>query len=179
MASMYSGRYCVFSTDYFIGMFHNSITPAIDTIHKRNRKIKRFQIIEGTILLMAVPVAYIGLRYFQFSLFTVMVSYLCIEYIAQIARIWIVLPYIEFSYREYSKEILYPIGKVTIVLVAIHLFIKSFLSNTNWEIFCGLCLSELLCITICFSLGINSIERQQIIMFITNRIKQCKNRNIP
>ena len=38
MASTYSGRYCVFSTDYFIGMFHNSITPAIDTIHKRNRK---------------------------------------------------------------------------------------------------------------------------------------------
>lgn len=152
--------------------------PLIQSINATG-KIKRFQIIEGTILLMAVPVAYIGLRYFQFSLFTVMVSYLCIEYIAQIARIWIVLPYIEFSYREYSKEILYPIGKVTIVLVAIHLFIKSFLSNTNWEIFCGLCLSELLCITICFSLGINSIERQQIIMFITNRIKQCKNRNIP
>ena len=179
MASTYSGRYCVFSTDYFIGMFHNSITPAIDTIHKRNRKNQTIPDNRRNNFTDGCTCGYIGLRYFQFSLFTVMVSYLCIEYIAQIARIWIVLPYIEFSYREYSKEILYPIGKVTIVLVAIHLFIKSFLSNTNWEIFCGLCLSELLCITICFSLGINSIERQQIIMFITNRIKQCKNRNIP
>ena len=38
MVSTYSGGYYIFSTDYFIGMFHNSITPTIDTIHKCNWK---------------------------------------------------------------------------------------------------------------------------------------------
>lgn len=151
--------------------------PLIQSINATG-KIKRFQIVEGSILLMAVPVAYIELKYFQFSLLKVMVSYLCIEFIAQIARIWIVLPYIKFSFNEYFKTILRPIGKVVIVLLPVHFFIKSCFSDTNFEVFCGLCLSELLCVTICILLGINSIERQQIISFIINKIKQCKILNI-
>lgn len=160
-------------------MFHNSITPAIDTIHKRNRKNqtipdnRRNNFTDGcTCGLYRIEV---------FSIFPVYGNGFLLVY-----RVYCpnssymdsVTIYRIFISGIFQRD-LYPIGKVTIVLVAIHLFIKSFLSNTNWEIFCGLCLSELLCITICFSLGINSIERQQIIMFITNRIKQCKNRNIP
>lgn len=151
--------------------------PLIQSINATG-KIKRFQIIEGTILLMAVPIVYIGLKYFHFSLFTVMVFYLCVEYTAQIARIWIVLPYIKFSYQEYFKTILYPIVKVGFVLIPIHYFIKLGLSDTYFKIFCGLFLSEFVCITVCLLIGIDPVERKQIISFIINRIKQCKIRNI-
>ena len=151
--------------------------PLIQSINATG-KIKLFQIIEGTILLMVVPIAYIELKYFQVSLSTVMATYLCIEYLAQIARIWIVLPHIKFPYWEYTKVILYPIWKVLIILTAIHYFIVGFFSNGNWKIFCGLCLSELLCIVICFTFGMSADERKRILLIITNKIKQCKKRNI-
>lgn len=151
--------------------------PLIQSINATG-KIKRFQIVEGSILLMAVPIVYIELKYFQFSLFTIMFSYLCIELLAQIARILVVLPYVDFSYRKYVLVILCPIGKVVAGLVAVRFFIISYLSNTNWEIFCGLCLSEVSCVIICALFGMSSSERLQIMSFICNKIKQCKNQNI-
>lgn len=144
--------------------------PLIQSINATG-KIKRFQILEGTTLLMVIPVVFVGLKYFHFTLFIAMYFYLCIEYIAQIIRVWVVLPYIRMSYMKYFKSILAPIAKVLIVLIGIRFFITSFFVGNIWNFVGGLILSEICCFVTCFVLGINRIERKRMITFITTKLK--------
>ena len=144
--------------------------PMIQSINATG-KIKKFQLIEGTILLMSIPLAYIELKYFHLSLYIVMLSYLIVEYVAQIARVLIVLPHIEFSYIRYVKEIILPILAVLFVLVAIRFFIVDYFANSNIKTILGIVFSEVACILVCFWVGTSMTERKQITLFLRKSFK--------
>lgn len=65
--------------------------------------IKKFQLYEGTTLLMVIPLSYIGLILFKISPEMVMIIYAFIEVIAQCIRTYIVLPLIKMSFSCYLK----------------------------------------------------------------------------
>ena len=92
--------------------------PTIIGIHATGR-IKKFQIIEGTLLLTTVPVAYLFLKFGRISSEMVFVVYWIIEVITQFVRVWIVYPAIRLARRKYLTEILLPIFKVAVPLAAI------------------------------------------------------------
>ncbi len=87
--------------------------PCLTAIHATGR-IKKFQIIEASMLLTIVPVAYIGLKYFHLEATWVFLSYLIIELITQCVRMWIIFPEIRLSFTTYSKQTLFPIGTTVI-----------------------------------------------------------------
>ena len=62
----------------------------IDAIHATG-DIKKFQIYEGTSLLLTVPIAYLALEFYHISPEIVMCIYLFVELFTQGIRIWIVL----------------------------------------------------------------------------------------
>lgn len=88
--------------------------PCLTAIHATGR-IKRFQIIEASMLLSIVPVAYIGLKYFHLEATWVFLSYLIIELMTQFMRIWIIFPEIHLNFKTYGKETLLPIGITVLV----------------------------------------------------------------
>lgn len=87
--------------------------PIITSAHATGR-IKRFQIIEGSMLLMIVPLSYVLLKYFNVPPESVFIVHILIELCTQYARIKIVLPMIEMKTNIYTKEVILPIGKVCI-----------------------------------------------------------------
>ena len=87
--------------------------PIITSVHATGR-IKRFQIIEGSMLLMIVPLSYVLLKYFNVPPESVFIVHILIELCTQYARIKIVLPMIEMKTNTYTKEVILPIGKVCI-----------------------------------------------------------------
>lgn len=88
--------------------------PLVTSIHATGN-IKRFQIIEGSILLSIVPISYLFLKTSSVPPETVFIIYLFIEMCAQCARVKIVLPQIKMSQKRYIQDIIVPILKVLIL----------------------------------------------------------------
>ena len=100
-----------------VGMNNALRTPTLMGIHATG-DIKKFQIIESSLLLTVVPVAYAFLKWGHVSPETVFFIYLIIEIITQFARVWVVYPRINMPKRAYLTKILLPLSKVCIPLLA-------------------------------------------------------------
>lgn len=148
--------------------------PMIQTINATG-KIKRFQIIEGTTLLMAVPVIYLELKFFNMSLRDVMLTYLFIEYLAQATRIWIVLPYVDMPFRAYSRDVLFPIFKVLVPMAIGYFLVTRYLVFEGWSVIWGAILAEIICISSCLLLGLKKTERSKFVDIIRKKVfSKCK-----
>lgn len=79
--------------------------------------IKRFQLWEGSVLLLVLPIAYFLLVFFNVGPIVVMSVYFFIELLAQIIRVWIVLPMISMPYKMYIVKVIFPIFMVSILLL--------------------------------------------------------------
>lgn len=145
--------------------------PLIHAINATG-KIKKFQIIEGSSLLLAVPVVYIELKIFHLSLEMAMISYMIIEYITQILRILIVLPYVNMSYKNYLTSILLPIFKVILILIFFRLIIINVVNGCSiMSTIAGVAISDIVCLVVCFLVGMDKTERHKMIMLLKSKLK--------
>lgn len=133
--------------------------------------LKRYQIIEGGLLLMVVPVAYIGLRFFDISPTGVFIVYLLIETVTQVVRIFIVCPLITLRVSVYLRQAVFP---SILVLIAASILPMLFMT-VGVSGFEGLMASvaiSLFSVSFSFLLfGINSSERKMIQSFFKNTRK--------
>lgn len=140
---------------------------AITTSIHATGNIKRYQLWEGSILLMVLPIAYIVLLYFDRNPVYVVVVYLIVEIIAQIARVWIVLPVISFGYSKYLSKVLLPIMYVCSFLFIMYTNLNAFITNDGIiDIVIRIFLSmTIICISI-YLLGLDSYEKRIVIGYI-------------
>lgn len=96
------------------GMLYSLANPIIVSVHATG-KLKKFQIIEGTMLLTIVPIAYILLKFFDISPECVFLVHIIVEIFTQYARLRIVLPMIGMKLQTYYRQVVVPILKVTII----------------------------------------------------------------
>lgn len=141
--------------------------PVIVSIHATG-KIKKFQFIEGIMLLSIVPIAYIGLKFFHFPPEYVFITHILIEIITQYVRLLIVLPMINMTLKSYTREVIYPILKVIIItpVFPIITYIHLEINITTFFLICTL--SVLSSAITIFYLGCNTNER----LFIKNKLQQ-------
>lgn len=140
--------------------------PLIVSVHATGI-LKKFQLIEGSLLLLIVPIAYIGLKYFHFPPEYVFTVHIFIEIITQYARLRIVLPMIKMQLKPYIKEVIYPILKVFIIAPVIP--IASFIyTEENFITFLFICFSSIISsLATIYLLGCSTQERN----FVNNKFK--------
>lgn len=147
--------------------------PTLMAIHATG-DLKRFQIIEGTLLLTVVPIAYLFLKFGHISAEYVFVVYIVIETITQFVRVWIVYPRVRLAKKRYLTDILYPIARVLVPL----LFIGYWLSVSRPFTFRTFMISSCLCIMFSlifvYFLGISRVERDYMLIKINSFIKNGK-----
>lgn len=97
-----------------VGLLYTLSNPMIVSVHATG-KLKKFQIIEGTMLLMIVPIAYFLLKVFGIAPEFVFVVHIIVEICTQYARVRIVLPMIQMKLRTYLREVILPIIMVAII----------------------------------------------------------------
>lgn len=143
--------------------------PTITAIHATG-DLKKFQMIEGSMLLSVVPVAYIFLKYADMPAEGVFVVYWCIEILTQFVRILIVYPRIKLKKSVYFFDILYPILKVSVPL-SIFGFLFSDMAYISFISFVGnVCLCLCLTVLSILFIGMTSVERSFIIDKFYRRI---------
>ena len=95
--------------------------PIVVSVHATG-KIKKFQLIEGSMLLLIVPISYLMLKYLHSAPEIVFVIHIIIEMLTQYMRLKIGLPLIKMELKFYVRDILFPVVKVLILSPIFPLF---------------------------------------------------------
>lgn len=154
-----------------IGILNPLGSTLIIAIHATGN-IKKFQIYEGTSLLMVVPISYLLLKYFHISPEEVMLTYLCVEMVTLCIRVWIVLPQIGMSYSYYLQKIVVPILPVVVCAVVPAYFLSAEQNLAILNLMLWLFLSLLYIVVCIWFLGLNSKEHR----FLLSIYSKFKNR---
>jgi hypothetical protein len=139
--------------------------PLITGIHATG-KIKKFQIVEGCMMLLYFPLAYLFL-YMGLSPNFIYVALIINALFTQIGRVYIVLPAIHLTYSFYWRRVVYPCMRGLGIGVAI--LYGSSLFYEQYPLLSFLACMLLLLVGIYF-VGLESNERKFIQTFIRKKI---------
>ena len=150
-----------------VGLLYTLSNPIIVSVHATG-KLKKFQLIEGTMLLTIVPIAYILLKFFGIRPEYVFVVHIVIELCTQYARLRIVLPMIGMKLENYFRSVIKPILLVVILSPWLP-FITNAAVPGEWISFFTVCIICVLCIFGCvYLIGCTNSER----MFIKEKLSK-------
>lgn len=146
----------------FVGLLCTIANPIIVSVHATG-KLRKFQVIEGTMLLMIVPIAYFLLKVFGIAPELVFVVHIIVEMCTQYARVRIVLPMIQMKLKTYFCEVVLPIFMVAIISPVLpYLLYKNIgQSIVSFFIICGF---SVVCVsTTVFYVGCKKSEQKFLI----------------
>ncbi len=154
-----------------ISMLVSLSNPLVTSIFATG-DLRKFQLIEGSILLSIVPVAYLLLKYSNVPAYTVFGVQLAIEFITQIFRVAIVLPKIGMKTSEYCNQVIFPITKVVLLSLIAPSLLYVYCNQSIFSFFL-ICTTCVLSVTISLIMvGCNKAER----FFIINKVRTaCSN----
>ena len=105
-----------------VGLCYTLSNPLITSVHATGN-IKKFQIVEGSMLVMIVPIAYLLLKFCHIKPEIVFVVHIMVELCTQYARMRIVLPMINITMVDYVKNVVLPILWSSIIASLIPLWV--------------------------------------------------------
>lgn len=149
--------------------------PMIASIHATGQ-LKKFQIVEGSILLAILPMSYILLKFTTLPAFVVFVVHIAMEICAQLARVWIVLPKIYMPYTNYITKVLSPIVKVLLCAIPVPYLMCMMAEINSINLFLLLMLTTL--VSVCMSaycVGCSEGEKLFVKSFWSKIIYKIKN----
>lgn len=139
----------------------NSIANPMIVSVKATGKIKRYEFVVGGIMLLILPISYFFLK-LGYPPYIVFVVHLCMECIAQVARVLITRSLIGFSVSSFVKSVILRILSVTIVALILPLSLYLLLDDSILS-FLLVCFSSVIsCALSIFLLGLTKSERQMI-----------------
>lgn len=147
--------------------------PLVTSVHATG-KIKRFQAIEGTMLLSVVPIAYILLKFWNIRPEYVFCVHIVVEIFTQYARVIIVLPMISMKPIAYLKEVILPIIKVIIITPILPLIVFSILDQSVYT-FIIICFISVISVLVgIYYLGCTASEKEFVKDKIGSVLKKHK-----
>jgi len=111
-----------------IGILYTLSNPILTALHATGQ-IRKFQIVESSMLLSIVPIAYLLLKLFGIPPEYVFVVHITIEMITQYVRLYMILPMIKMKKIIYVKKVIIPISIVVILSPIAPLIVNNFVKN--------------------------------------------------
>lgn len=147
--------------------------PIIISVHATGR-LRHFQIIEGTMLLCIVPIAYLLLKFFSIPPESVFIVHILVEICTQYVRLRIVLPMIQMKLCPYFYKVICRIGLVVLLVPIVPLVVYMNIPVGIYSFFV-VCMVSVLCLmTGIYLLGCNKEERLFAVEKIHSLINKCR-----
>lgn len=143
--------------------------PLVVSVHATG-DLKRFQLVEGTMLLSIVPIAYMLLKLFGIKPEYVFCVHIIVELFTQFARMKIVLPMIAMRIGDYLKDVVVPILKVVFIASVLPLLLYVCLDKSITSFFIVSIISMLNVTLVAYCVGCTSSERKNIKSLILSKI---------
>ena len=135
-----------------------------------NGNIKLYQMVVGGILLLSLPLSYIGLKIFHQPEIVYIVD-LIIVLTSQIARLYFMRWMVGLSVSVYAKKVILPVVAVTIISIIIPLFTYINMPKGTILSFFSVCLLSLTSVALTiYVVGISKNERTRLNNFINQKI---------
>ena len=145
-----------------VGLLYTIANPIIVSVHATG-KLKKFQVIEGTMLLMIVPIAYLLLKVFGVAPELVFVVHIIVEICTQYARVRIVLPMIQMKLKIYMCEVVLPIFMVAILSPILPYLLYENISQ-SFVYIVVICFFSIICVSVTvFYVGCKKSEQEFLI----------------
>lgn len=134
-------------------------------------KVKRYQMIEGGILLLIVPISYVVLK-LDCKAYSVFIVHLIIECITQVFRMKILVNQIHLSLLSYWKNVYFPV--LAVVSISIFLPLVFYINvEEGWLRFFVVGLSSVISVAFTiFIIGLKGNERSFLIEKVNNFIRK-------
>ena len=148
------------------------IANPLRIVNQAEGNIRKFQLYEGTVLLMIVPISYIVLKVYKIPEL-VFVVHLVIELLSSYIRIKIVLPKIRMSIKDYFKSIYLPLFAIFSITILFFVFLTTHIGlkdNISSSILLCLLLEMFMSLLI-YTVGLNKEERGKIILLLNTKLK--------
>lgn len=135
-----------------------------------NGNIKLYQMVVGGILLLSLPLSYVGLKIFHQPEIVYIVD-LIIVLTAQIARLYFMRWMVGLSIHIYMKKVVLPVITVTVISMIVPLLIYNNMSKGTIFSFFSVCAISVISIALTiYFVGINKNERIKLNNFINKKL---------
>lgn len=153
-----------------LGIVDSLRMPMNTSVHATGN-IKKFQILEGTTLLLIVPIAYYFLK-LGYPPYTVFVVQLIVFCLTQAIRVWIVCPLINMKKMDYLRNVILGALKVILPAMIIPIIMEYSINDINQYLkFFVVCVSSVISTAICvYYIGLDDNLREKIITVVQKKI---------
>lgn len=159
----------------FVGLLFSLSNPILTSVHATGN-VKRFQMIEATLLLFIVPISWILLKFFGVPPETVFLVHIILEIITQSVRLYLVCPMINFSKRVYLQQVVKPIVTVTVLAPGLPFIVYHLQLPTTTSFFAVCATSVISSMLIMYYLGCTSHEKEVITIKVKGTIAKISNK---
>jgi O-antigen/teichoic acid export membrane protein len=163
----------IFTRLIIINAIIESLAHPILTSIQATGRIKVYQIVTGSIILLNLPVSYLFLRCGALPQSTMYVS-IVITIIAHLSRIYFMNNLLKMNVMSYVKQVILPISAVTVLAFVLPLICYFGFAVSFWRIV-GVCAVTLIAsIFIIFYVGLTNSERKGLVNFLLSKIRNNK-----
>ena len=122
-------------------------------------KVKKYQAVCGTILLMILPISYICLK-LGCPAYSVFIVHFCMEAIAQLARMIMLRPLIGIRVYDYFKNVYSRVFIVAALSIIVPLLVYESLNDTILRFFIVCVVCVLSVSAVAYTIGLSNNERE-------------------
>lgn len=145
------------------------------TANQATGKVKKYQAVCGSILLMILPISYICLK-LKFPAYSVFIVHFVMESVAQLARMIMLKPLIGLRVTDYLKNIYARVAIVTTLSAIVPCLVYIFMDNTILRFF-AVCIACALSVGIAiYSVGLTNNERAFLNIKMASLMAKLTNR---
>lgn len=154
----------------FVILINTLSNPLITSVNATG-KVRNYQVIVGSILLMIVPITYFVLKVHSIPELAFVV-YVVVSVIAQIARFLLARSLVDLSTIDYLKNVLLRIISVGLVSIILPVITAHLINNKYIELIAVCFVSWLTVFSVVYFLGIGKDERQIIKTYANKFLKR-------
>lgn len=163
----------VFTRLMLLDVFVEALSYPLNSALMATEKLKLFMPITGGIIILNLPISWIGLYFGVPAYFVILVS-ICLKCIVLLCNLFFTRMFISLSIKKIFREFIIPASLVTILSIVIPLFLHTILQQNLTRLFIVIIISMFsVCIFVYFIL-LNNMERKQITRFILNKIHKAE-----
>jgi O-antigen/teichoic acid export membrane protein len=163
----------VFTRLMLLDVFIEAISYPLNSAIMTTEKLKLFMPFTGGIIILNLPISWIGLSFGAPAYFVMVVS-ICLKSIVLLCNLFFARMLVSLPIKKVFREFAIPAFLVMVLSVGIPLFLCTILQQSLMRLFVITIISMFSVCIFVYLILLNSMERKQITRFILNKIHKAR-----
>lgn len=153
-----------------ISLLFRSLGAGVDGLIQATGKVKNYQIIQSTLLILGIPLAIVFFT-LGYPPVYIIFSFIICDILRTIAMFKIICSISTFNFKKYALAVYFPVGKVVSALTIYYFLYQMIPVNTFPLHLLGFSLTFLITVYFCFRLGMNKNEQEKMMRKVLGMLK--------